>query len=293
MFYRIIALTLLIVLLTGCAAVPAPSVPKATEPPADTVVTADTVETTTEATRPTEEPTQTTAEITEVTGESTETTAPPDETTIPAETEHSALFIPNVTQDDMVTYFLEVCLDAEIVNSGNANVLQKWRTPIYYHIYGDPTDEDRQVLANMAQWLNTLDGFPGMQEIDEADYSNMRIYFCSQQELLDRMGDKHRGTDGAFTFWYSYDIIFDSIICIRTDLDQELRNSVILEEIYNALGPAQDTDLRQESIIYSGFSQSQALHPIDQVILQLLYHRDLKCGMDAAACADAIRELYY
>ena len=128
----------------------------------------------------------------------------------------------------------------------------------------------------------------------EAEWqTNLSIYFCSQQELVDRMGEQHYGNDGAVTFWYTDNIIYDEIICIRSDLDQTLRNSVILEEIYNGLGPVQDTDLRSESIIYSGFSQPQALHPIDRVIIQLLYHPSLSCGMDAAECEEAILALYY
>ena len=194
----------------------------------------------------------------------------------------------------MVRYFNEVCLDAEFVNGGDATKLQRWEQPVCYSIHGAPTDADLQVLENLVQWLNTVEGFPGISEAEEAWQTNMAIYFCEQPELIDRMGEQYWGTDGAFTFWYDgQDVIYDCTICIRTDLEQEVRNSVILEEIYNSLGPAQDTDLRAESIIYSGYSTPQALHPIDQVILQLLYHPSLSCGMSAADCEAFIRELYY
>ena len=153
--------------------------------------------------------------------------------------------------------------------------------------------EDIAKIEEMAAWLNTVEGFPGMVEAEEPGVANLSIYFCDQQELIERMGDNHYNSDGAVTFWYTNDIIYTEIICIRSDLDQTLRNSVILEEIYNGLGPVQDTDLRSESIIYSGFSQPQALHPIDRVIIQLLYHPSLSCGMDAAECEEAILALYY
>ena len=32
---------------------------------------------------------------------------------------------------------------------------------------------------------------------------------------------------------------------------------------------------------------------IDLLILQLLYHPDIKCGMNASACEEVIRSLYY
>ena len=287
MYRRILAFALVLVLLSGCslqehfASTPSTS---STEPQSTTDTSA-TVETelpeTSHATTPPE------------TSLATEETAAPIETTVETEPAHSELFIPFVTPEEMVTYFNEVCLDAEFVNSGNASVLQRWENPIYYQIYGDPTDLDLQILNNMCQWLNTIDGFPGIYETVETWQENYSIYFCTQDELIDRMGDEYYGVDGAFTFWYNDNIIYDCTVCIRTDLDQEVRNSVILEELYNSLGPAQDTNLRQESIIYAGYSIPQALHPIDEVILKLLYHPDLLIGMDARDCEPIIHSLYY
>ena len=87
--------------------------------------------------------------------------------------------------------------------------------------------------------------------------------------------------------------IYDAIICCRTDLNQVVRNSVILEEIYNGLGPVQDTVLREDSIIYSYYSEPQSLTEVDELILKLLYHPDIVCGMDATDCEAVIRQLYY
>lgn len=294
---RILALAAaILILLTGCHMIPAPPATSTENTAAVSTNTTETVHTTpstTAAAVTTEATEETTAAA--VTAEATEeTTAAPTETTEITEPAHSDLFIPYVSADDMVRYFNEVCLDAEFVNGGDATKLQRWEQPVCYSIHGAPTDADLQVLENLVQWLNTVEGFPGIFEADETWQTNMAIYFCEQQELIDRMGEQYWGTDGAFTFWYDgQDVIYDCTICIRTDLEQEVRNSVILEEIYNSLGPAQDTELRQESIIYSGYSTPQALHPIDQVILQLLYHPSLSCGMSAADCETIIRELYY
>ena len=71
------------------------------------------------------------------------------------------------------------------------------------------------------------------------------------------------------------------------------RNSVILEEIFNGLGPVQDTDLRKDSICYSGYSTPQELTAVDELILKLLYHPRILPGMNYDECAAVIRELYY
>ena len=223
----------------------------------------------------------------------TETAAAP--VTVPA-TEASAeppsLVIPGITQEDVIHYFNEICLDAEYVHSGDPSRLQKWDVPIRYWIYGSPTPEDLTVFTGFRDWLNTIHGFPGIGEAKEPNEINLRIHFCSQEEMLSLMGEDFSCMDGAVTFWYDNDAIYDAILCIRTDLDQDLRSSVILEELYNSLGPIQDTRLREDSIIYAGYSESQSLTVVDELLLQLLYHPELKCGMDARECEILIRELY-
>lgn len=220
-----------------------------------------------------------------------ETTAEPEITT--AEKVHSELYLPSLSLNDAVRYFAEVCLDAEFFNSGDPTRLQKWSTPIFYMLFGTPTAEDIAVIEKMASFLNSIDGFPGISQTNDPNTANMKIHFCPSNEFSVIMGHNCDGNDGYVTFWYANDEIYDSVICIRNDIGQELRNSVIMEEIYNALGPIQDTSLRSDSIIYSGFSSPQEMTNIDMLILRLLYHPLLKCGMNAEECAQIISDLYY
>ena len=217
-----------------------------------------------------DEPIQTEPPVSETTLRDTEPvqTDPPE--TEPTAPPHSELYIPGLEPEDVILYFNEVCLDAEIINGGDPSRLQKWEAPISYFIYGDPTAEDLETLETFVSFLNTIEGFPGMAETSEPFDANLDIHFCGQEEMLNVMGPNFTGMDGAVTFWYDYDIIYDAVICYRTDLGQYLRNSVILEEIYNGLGPIQDTSVRPDSIIYAGFSEPQALTKIDELILRLL-----------------------
>lgn len=227
-------------------------------------------------------------EPTEYTTSSTE----PSATVVETAPAHSLLYIPGLDVEDVIRYFNEVCLDAEFAISGDASVLQKWTSPILYTVNGDPTVEDLSVLSAFTAWLNTIDGFPGIMEVDSPELANLQLHFCTRREMLDLMGRDYNDLDGAMTFWYNDNEIYDAIICVRTDLAQNVRNSVIQEEIYNVLGPAQDTDLRRDSMIYSGYSTPQELTEIDELILKLLYHPDLQCGMTADDCETMIRLIY-
>ena len=210
----------------------------------------------------------------------------------PTEPEHREFYIPGVTVEDVILYFNEVCLDAEFVTGGDPSFLQKWDQPIAYRVNGEPTREDMAVLEGFAAWLNTLEGFPGIYECGPDQVPSLNIYFCSREEMVERMGSNFQGMDGGVTYWYTDHRIYDGIICIATELDQTLRNSVILEEIYNGLGPVQDTILRPDSIIYSEFSEPQQLTDMDELLLKLLYHPDMRPGMDASQCESVIRKLY-
>ena len=210
-------------------------------------------------------------------------------------TQHSERYLPGVPVEDVIRYFNEVCLNAEYVISGNATLVQKWTEPIQYVVYGEPTAEDRFTLSAFTEQLNGISGFPGIHETQNPSQANLRIHFCTREELISLMGGgaQYENMDGAVTFWYNNNQIYDAIICYRTDLDQTLRNSVILEEIYNGLGPIQDSSLRPDSIIYQGFSTPQRLTEMDVLLLQLLYHPEITCGMNAAQCEAVIRRLYY
>ncbi len=256
------------IFLAGCSEV-SPQIPSATEPE---ITTASSIA-----------PETTTIETT------------PAETTLPPETQppHSSLYIPGIPVEDVIGWFNEVCLDAEITNSGNPKVVQKWTEPIVCCVLGSPTSEDLATLDGFLLWLNALEGFPGIRLTETEEEANLRFHFCSTEEMLRIMGENFSGMDGAVTFWYQHNAIYDAVICCRTGLDQTLRNSVILEELYNGLGPIQDTALRTDSIIYSGYSEPQSLTAIDELLLKLLYHPQLKCGMDAHACETIIRQLYH
>ena len=268
-----------------------PSVPITTDPEAtDPTVTVPTTEPT--VTEPvTTEPATTEPTATEPTVTEPTTPAP----TEPTVQQHSGLYIDGVSTDNVVRYFSEVCLDAEFSSTGNPTVIQKWVTPIIYKIHGTYTEQDLQVLSNFCAYLNSIPGFPGIRAASEQENGNLQIYFCTSDEMVDLMGSNYAGCDGGVTYWYhtATNDIYEATICIRNDIDQYVRNSVIKEEIYNGLGATQDTSLRSDSIIYSGYSTPQSLTAIDKLIITLLYHPNIRLGMNSTECETAIRNLYY
>lgn len=248
---------------------------------------------------PTTEAPTTEAPTTEAPTTEAPTTAAPTETE-PPETEpsHSALYLPEYSVEDVITYFNEVVLTIEYNNGdGDPSLVQKWLSPMYYRIEGSPSEQDLAVLEDFVAQLNEVPGFPGMEEVtDWESLSNITVYFIDREPFEEIFSDVVHGdfANGAVEFWYYTDTneIYSASVGICLDVEQEPRLSILPEEIVNMLGIT-DTVLREDSIVYQYSDENFTLSDMDWLILKLLYSPEIQCGMNAEECEAVIRELYY
>ena len=230
--------------------------------------------------------------VSETTAVLTASTSDAPTTSVTQPTPEVMLSLDGISVDRVFGWFKEVCLDAEFTYGGDASLVQKWTVPIRYTVTGTPTAEDITFLEDVCRQLNTVQGFPGIAPAEEPHLANLDVAFCTGEELVDTLGETFT-TDfyGGTRFWYDNNAIYRSTICIRNDIDQRTRNTVIIEEIYNQLGPVQDTDTRKDSVIYQHSNENSVMSDVDLLILQLLYHPDIQCGMSADECERIINGL--
>lgn len=219
------------------------------------------------------------------------------EPTVETKPLHSELYLSDYSVEEITEYFNEVVLDVEYTDgTGDATLVQKWLFPIYYNIYGNPTDEDLAVLNDLCDQLNAVPGFPGIYPVSGMVQENLSISFFSPDVFRDEFSSVVNGEDayGATQFWYYTDTneLYNARIGHRTDIPQAERNSIIVEEIINTLGIT-DTVLREDSIVYQYSNENLTLSDVDWVILKLLYDPAIRPGMDKDACEAVIRQLYY
>ena len=225
----------------------------------------------------------------------TETTVAP--TTAPTEPLHSSLYREGLDIEQVLTYFQEVCNQLEYTDGTSDPALtKKWLTPLVYRIHGEPTAEDLSVLADFCEQLNTVPGFPGIREAQEDEAENLTLSFLDQESFRAQFSECVQGEDawGACQFWFynaTYEI-HTAAIGYRTDIPQADRNSIILEEIVNTLGIS-DSGRRSDSIVYQDSNDNLQLSELDWLLLELLSHPNIACGMDAEMCEKVIRDLYY
>lgn len=226
-----------------------------------------------------------------------ETTAPPatvPETTAPP---HSPLLLESCTLEDLLTYWDEVVLQMEYSHgTGDPSLVQKWRSPIRCRVYGEPTEEDLAVLEELFAQLNGIDGFPGIRYAAEDELENLTVSFLEPERFTEEFSDAVDGEDawGATQFWYYTDEneLYEGRIGIRTDIPQADRSSIIREEVINTLGIS-DTLLRTDSIVYQYSNENHTPSEVDLLLLKLLYHPAMECGMNREQCHRVLAELYY
>lgn len=210
---------------------------------------------------------------------------------------HSSIYHSDYTVDQIIQYFEEIVLDMEYSDGeGDVTLVQKWTSPIRYRYYGEYTNEDINVLNDLFEKLNKISGFPGIYEAQEDETENLTISFLDPHSFEDSFSDILDGEDafGATQFWYYTESneIHTAKIGYRTDLDQQKRNSILLEEVINMLG-IDDTKLREDSIVYQYSDDNTSLSTVDEIIIKLLYDPQIKCGMDFEKCKEIIKKLYY
>lgn len=215
----------------------------------------------------------------------------------PTAPEHSELYLPEYSAQQIFDYFEEVVLHTEYSEGdGNTALVQKWSMPICYRIYGNPTEDDLAVLNDLFVQLNEVDGFPGIHAATDEEMENLTISFLSPEDFSLSFSTFLNGEDayGANQYWYYTDTneIYTANVGYRTDLDQITRTSILIEEIVNVLGIS-DTVLRENSIVYQYSNDNLAMSDVDWVILKLLYNPIIQCGSDYDRCRESVLELYY
>ena len=211
--------------------------------------------------------------------------------------EHSDLYIEKYTLDDVLSYFEEVVLRMEYSDgTGDITCVQKWLSPIYYQLYGSYTDTDVSKLNELFTQLNNIEGFPGIYPATDTNCENLTINFLEPNDFMIQFSDVVHGEDayGAAEFLYYTETneLHTARIGYRTDIDQNTRNSILLEEIINVLGIS-DSELRTDSIVYQYSNENTALSDVDILIFKLLYNPKIECGMNYDNCTEIIKELYY
>ena len=190
------------------------------------------------------------------------------------------------TAEQIINYFCDVALGAEY-GDASENVI-KWVEPFTYYIEGEATDADLAQINALIEAINRVPGFPGMSEAGSAESADLTIHFVDADGIIAATGNSY---NGYVNIWWSDYCIENGDIYYRTDITQELRNAVIVEELCQSLGLLTDTYDHPESIFYQYHTDTAWPTTLDWAVIQLLYRSEITPGMDEEAVREAAAAL--
>ena len=117
-------------------------------------------------------------------------------------------------------------------------------------------------------------------------------FFCNIETMNSNSPELNADGFATFNYMTATGVITNGSVYIRNDINQTLRSSVILEEVYQILGPTTDTLIREDSIIYQ-YGDALELSKIDKIIIAMLYNKNITYGMDTVKTEEVIRKIYY
>ena len=194
------------------------------------------------------------------------------------------------TADQVKGHFSNCALGAEYGNG--IRVVKKWTQPIYYTYSGTPLSGDTAYLERFMEALNGIYGFPGIYPAADGQSANLTIHFVRDEaEMYALTG--YQNVNGLASIWYgtgTYEITRGRVV-YTNDIDAGERRSVLIEELYQVMGILNDSYDYPESIIYQFYTDAQWPCTLDWAIMELLYHPDMRCGMNESACMAVIDSL--
>ena len=124
--------------------------------------------------------------------------------------------------------------------------------------------------------------------MDSAEAANLRISFVDAGTMLANTGSDFNGY--VRVSWNDHNI-YSGDIYYLSDLTQERRNGVIVEELCQALGLLTDTYDYPESIFHQYYTDADWPCPLDWAIIELLYRSEIRPGMDESAVRSAAADI--
>ncbi|MEM8525252.1 MAG: DUF2927 domain-containing protein [Bacteroidota bacterium] len=186
----------------------------------------------------------------------------------------------------VINYFIEVALGFE--DGSVPEITRKWWNPMKIFVGGNPSTENMEKVEQTLADINELatDGF-SVEMVSDSSSSNCYLFFGSNAEFRRTSPNINVGSTnfGYFYVWWQGNNINRARIFVdtqRANLQQQ--QSLILEEITQALGLGKDSPRYPGSIFYEtandgGFATEYS--DLDREVVRLLYHPNMRVGLNA------------
>jgi len=198
--------------------------------------------------------------------------------------------------ESVVSYFKEIALGFELGNA--SEITRRWGSDMKIFIGGHPTSELLTETNRIVDEINDLSttGFK-IEIVGDTLQSNFYIYFgsgASYAQIFPSLSSHVESNWGLFTlFWDGSNKFMRGYMYVdvyRANLTEQ--KHLLREELTQSLGLAKDSYLYPESIFQQSFSTKTTEYaPIDRDLIRLLYHREMKVGLNRDEVDNLLRDI--
>ncbi|MEC7069111.1 MAG: DUF2927 domain-containing protein [Bacteroidota bacterium] len=198
-------------------------------------------------------------------------------------------------QIDVINYFKDIALGFEF---GTASAItRKWKSPLNIFVGGKDSPALNQELIRIKDEINNLakDGFK-ISIVNDSIASNYYIFFGSGQEyaqIYPNLANYVANNWGLFNIYWSSDNVLNYghmyVDTQRANPQEQMH--LLREELTQSLGLGKDSEKYPNSIFQSSWTQTTEYLPIDRELIRLLYHPEMKIGLNDIAVEELLIEI--
>ncbi|NMA94214.1 MAG: DUF2927 domain-containing protein [Clostridiales bacterium] len=201
------------------------------------------------------------------------------------------------TDEQVLNYFMEVAYKGEY--EGVREFCLRYESPVRYIVYGEPGEEDLAKLDALVAALNEVEGFPGMFAETNPDNVNFEIYFSSEEYYESNTGIYVEDNSWGYATVY-YSTLEENLGEISTSYvwisdyagpQEPDRNSIICEEVVQALGMLNDPVYGYYSIFDENRNDCSWPSALDWAVIKTLYHPSMRAGTDRQSGLEKARQI--
>jgi hypothetical protein len=188
----------------------------------------------------------------------------------------------SLTEEQLV--FLDICLGSEFGSPSER--IRKWTDDIRMFV-PEPMPELEAELDNIMSEINQLSETIQLSIVQDPDSSNLLVFFgrsivyALQYEPSAR--DYIDNNNGLFSVNWNPNTfeIFRGSVCVDTQKERNLDclKHLLREELTQALGMMNDTNVYEHSIFYSAYTCSPSYSDLDRKFIQNFLSRRIEKGM--------------
>ncbi len=205
----------------------------------------------------------------------------------------------NSFSEEAKKFFMEIATGSEY--GSELTMIKKWADDIYIYVDGDKVPYLMAELSKVVDELNELITEIEIKLTNSKTKSNFTIYFGPGEDYarnIEPLSAPYVKNNWGL-FWCKWDknyeiqnsTMYVDYKTAEKEYTQISARHILREELTQSLGLMNESVTYRSSIFYANWSTTTAYNRIDREIIQMLYSKNIKAGMNKDEVIQALKSM--